>query len=90
MGAAGLRKERDRGRLVTEMVADTSLTEASDYLGMAEAVLRGTYSHQQPDFQAEAASRITTKSPSAAAQPMWSRCGSVSFRWDIRMGKLSL
>ena len=38
-----------------------SLTEAADYLGMTEAVLRETYYHQHPDFQAEAASRITAK-----------------------------
>lgn len=40
-----------------------SLTEAADYLGMTEAVLRNTYYHQHPDFQAEAASRITAKAP---------------------------
>lgn len=41
-----------------------SLTEAADYLGMTEAVLRNTYYHQHPDFQAEAAARITSKAPS--------------------------
>lgn len=40
-----------------------SLSEAADYLGMTEAVLRSTYYHHHPDFQAEAASRITAKSP---------------------------
>lgn len=40
-----------------------TLTEASDYLGMTEQVLRDTYYHQHPDFQAEAASRITAKAP---------------------------
>ncbi len=39
-----------------------TLTEAADYLGMTEAVLRATYYHQHPDFQAEAAARITAKS----------------------------
>src|SRR5690606_30906604 len=40
-----------------------SLTETADYLGMTEAVLRSTYYHQHPDFQAEAAARITSKAP---------------------------
>lgn len=41
----------------------TSLSDAADYLGMTEAVLRATYYHSHPDFQAEAASRITAKAP---------------------------
>jgi integrase len=41
----------------------STLTEASDYLGMTEQVLRDTYYHQHPDFQAEAAARITAKKP---------------------------
>lgn len=43
----------------------TSLSEAADYLGMTEAVLRATYYHAHPDFQAEAAERITAKRPTA-------------------------
>jgi hypothetical protein len=30
---------------------------------MTEAVLRSTYYHHHPDFQAEAAERITAKAP---------------------------
>lgn len=41
----------------------TSLWLAADYLGMSEAVLRATYYHHHPDFQAEAAERITAKAP---------------------------
>ncbi|WP_189375571.1 MULTISPECIES: hypothetical protein [unclassified Mesorhizobium] len=40
-----------------------SLSNAADYLGMTEAVLRSTYYHHHPDFQAEAAERITAKAP---------------------------
>jgi integrase len=41
----------------------TDLSLAADYLGMTEAVLRSTYYHHHPDFQAEAAERITAKAP---------------------------
>lgn len=40
-----------------------TLSEAADYLGMTEAVLRSTYYHHHPDFQADAAARITAKRP---------------------------
>ncbi|WP_419696278.1 site-specific integrase [Mesorhizobium muleiense] len=41
----------------------TELSLAADFLGMTEAVLRSTYYHHHPDFQAEAAERITAKAP---------------------------
>ncbi|WP_224566105.1 tyrosine-type recombinase/integrase [Mesorhizobium sp. ES1-4] len=41
----------------------TDLSLAADYLGMTEAVLRSTYYHHHPDFQTEAANRITAKAP---------------------------
>ncbi|WP_258571301.1 site-specific integrase [Flavimaribacter sediminis] len=40
-----------------------TLSDAADYLGMTEAVLRSTYYHHHPDFQADAAARITAKRP---------------------------
>ncbi|ESZ60128.1 site-specific integrase [Mesorhizobium sp. C120A] len=39
------------------------LSLAADYLGMTEAVLRQTYYHHHPDFQAGTAERITAKGP---------------------------
>jgi len=41
----------------------TDLSLAADFLGMTEAVLRSTYYHHHPDFQAEAAEKITAKAP---------------------------
>lgn len=46
------------------MLNGTELSLAADFLGMTEAVLRSTYYHHHPDFQAEAAERITAKAPS--------------------------
>lgn len=39
-----------------------SLSDAADYLGMTESTLRSVYYHNHPDFQADAANRITAKS----------------------------
>lgn len=41
----------------------TELSLAASYLGMTEQVLRDTYWHHHPDFQAKAAALITAKSP---------------------------
>lgn len=38
-----------------------SLTDAADYLGMTEEVLRAHYYHAHPDFQKDVANRITQK-----------------------------
>jgi integrase len=46
----------------------THLSLAADYLGMSEAVLRDVYYHHHPDFQAEAAERITAKAPAFRAK----------------------
>ena len=46
----------------------TDLSLAADYLGMSEAVLREVYYHHHPDFQAEAAERITAKAPALRAK----------------------
>lgn len=43
------------------MINGTSLSEAADFLGMTEAVLRSTYFHHHPDFQADAATNIAAK-----------------------------
>jgi integrase len=74
--AAGLGWHDEDGNFVTDvtphvlrhtaatwlMKNGTSLSDAADYLGMTEAVLRDVYYHNHPDFQAEAAARITAKS----------------------------
>lgn len=44
------------------------LSTAADFLGMTEAVLRSTYYHHHPDFQAEAAEMMTAKAPRAKAR----------------------
>ncbi|RWC91151.1 MAG: site-specific integrase [Mesorhizobium sp.] len=75
--AAGLGWYNDEGNFETDvtphvlrhtaatwlMQNGTELSLAADYLGMTEAVLRSTYYHHHPDFQAEAAERITAKAP---------------------------
>ncbi len=40
-----------------------SLSDAADFLGMTEQVLRDNYYHAHPDFQAEVAAQITAKAP---------------------------
>ncbi|SIT58175.1 Integrase [Mesorhizobium prunaredense] len=57
-----------------------SLSTAADFLGMTEAVLRSTYYHHHPDFQAEAAERITAKAPALKVKRP---CVGCRGRWSL-------